>query len=261
MAEEVGVEGPFHRHRTAVLVAAALVWLPIAAANAGPPFNTDFAQPIEPGHTEIDLYSDVAHAQFFTSATLPGIQADHGLAPDVQVRAVVPFVRDSGTPDQYGLGDVQFGVKYRFLDDNAGQHWWPQLAVFPVVLAPTGDRQRGLGQGGPALSLPLWAQKNIGPWKIYGGGGYTLDYGVGTRNSGFLGLAVLRQFGSGLSLGGEIFEKQANRRGASDSTTVHIGGSYDITERYHLYFSVGRSLQNPAMTDRIAAYIALGTTF
>jgi hypothetical protein len=255
--------GPFQMHRTAVLVASALVWLPLASANAGPPFNTDFAQPIEPGHTEIDLYSEATHAQGFTSATLPGIQADHGLAPDLQVRAVIPFPFEhaSGAPDRYGLGDVQFGVKYRFLNDNDGQYWWPQLAVFPIVLAPTGERQRGLGQGGPALSLPLWAQKDIGAWKIYGGGGYTLDYGVGTRNSGFLGLAVLRQFGSGLSLGGEIFQKQANTSGASDSTTVHIGGSYDITERYHLYFSVGRSLQNPAMTNRISAYFALAATF
>jgi hypothetical protein len=249
--------------RTAVLIASALVGLPIASAIAGPPFNTEFAEPTDPGQTEIDLYSEVTRAQSFTSATLPGVQADYGLAPDVQVRALVPlaFEHESGASSQYGLGDAQFGVKYRFLDDNGGQHWWPQLAVFPVVLAPTGERQRGLGQGGPALSLPLWAQKNIGAWKIYGGGGYTLDYGVGTRNSGFLGLAVLRQFGSGLSLGGEIFEKQANISGASDSTTLHIGGSYDITERYHVYFSVGRSLQNPAMTNRISAYFALAATF
>jgi hypothetical protein len=257
------VEGPFQMHRTAVLIAAALVWLPMASANAGPPFNTEFAEPTDPGQTEIDLYSEFTHFQGSTSATLPGIQADYGLAPNLQVRALVPsaFEHESGAPDQYGLGDAQFGVKYRFLDDNDGEHWWPQLAVFPVVLAPTGDRQRGLGQGGPALSLPLWAQKNIGSWKIYGGGGYTLDYGVGTRNSGFLGVSVLRQFASGLSLGGEIFHAQANRTGASDSTTLQIGGSYDITERYHVYFSVGRSVENPAMTNRISAYFALAATF
>jgi hypothetical protein len=253
--------GPFQMHRTAVLVACALVWLPLTLANAGPPFNTEFAEPIAPRQTEIDLYSDVTYGQFFTSATLPGIQADYGFGPDFQVRAVVPFVHESGAPDHHGLGDVQFGLKYRFLDDNGGEHWWPQLAIFPVVLAPTGERQRQLGQGGPAVSLPLWAQKNIGAWKIYGGGGYTLDDGVGNRDSGFLGLAVLRQFAYGLALGGEIFEKQANKSGRSDSTTVRIGGSYDITERYHVYFSVGRSLQNPAMTDRVTAYFALAATF
>jgi hypothetical protein len=47
-----------------------------------------------------------------------------------------------------------------------------QLGTYPQLLAPTGDRVRGLGQGQPAYLVPFLAQKNWEKWTLYGNVGY-----------------------------------------------------------------------------------------
>jgi hypothetical protein len=229
---------------------------------AGPPFNTELAQPIGEGNTEVDVYAESTRVQGDTSATLPGIQVDYGVSANLQLRAVVPLAFDkaTGRSSQFGIGDVLVGAKYRIVEQVSGA-WWPEVSVFPLVLIPTGDRVRGLGQGHATYSLPVWLQKNFGPWKVYGGGGYSIDAGRGTQNSWFLGLAALRQITEDLVLGGEVFHKEPRLKGASAGTTISFGGAYDFTARYHLYFSVGRGIQNAAATDKVSTYAALAITF
>ncbi len=84
---------------------------------------------------------------------------------------IVPLAYNhpKGEATQYGLGDMELGVKYRFLHEIETT---PQAAVFPIVLLPTGNDKKGLGEGYVQVLLPLWIQKNWGPWTIYGGGGY-----------------------------------------------------------------------------------------
>jgi hypothetical protein len=227
-----------------------------------PPFNTELAQPIGAGDAEVDFYAESTRIQGETSATLPGIQVDYGVSANLQLRAVVPLAFDhtSGRSSQFGIGDMLIGAKYRVVEQVSGS-WWPDVSVFPVVLLPTGDRARGLGQGHATYALPVWLQKNFGPWKLYGGGGYSIEAGRGTQNSWFLGLAALRQVTEDFAFGGEVFHKEPRLRGAPAGTSINLGGAYDMSERYHLYFSVGRAIQNTSVTNKISAYAALAITF
>ncbi len=231
-------------------------------ALAGPPFNTELAQPIGEGNAEVDVYAESTRVQGDTSATLPGIQVDYGVSSNLQLRAVVPFAFDkaNGRSSQFGIGDIVVGAKYRIVEQVSGA-WWPDVSVFPLVLIPTGDRARGLGQGHATYSLPVWLQKNLGPWKVYGGGGYSIEAGRGTQNSWFLGLAALRQITKDLALGGEVFHKEARLKGAPAETTINLGGAYDVNASYHIYFSVGRAIQNVSATNEISAYAAFAITF
>jgi hypothetical protein len=54
--------------------------------------------------------------------------------------------------------------------------------MFPLVEVPSGDADKGLGNGKTQYFLPVWLQKDFGKWTIYGGGGYWINPGTGNKN-------------------------------------------------------------------------------
>ncbi len=137
----------------------------IGPAWAGPPFFTDDPEPVEYLHWEIYVASQWAHDRDSgTSGTLPHLEINYGVVPDVQLHLIAPMAysapHDSST--QYGLGDIETGIKYRFIhEDEKG--WRPQVGVFPIVDFPSGDALRGLGSGHINIFLPIWVQKSGDP--------------------------------------------------------------------------------------------------
>ena len=133
--------------------------LPSPAA-AGPPFLTDDPEPVDYGRWEIIGFSMGTLVQGDTAGFLPGVEVNYGARPNVQlhVKVSAAFNSQSVTGTQFGYGDTEFGVKYRFINPDEDD-WWPQVAVYPVVVAPTGDTARGLGSGAVHAVLPLWVQK------------------------------------------------------------------------------------------------------
>lgn len=168
--------------------------------------------------------------------------------------------RPAGGPTQYGLGDVELGLKYRFvLEDDHG--WRPQVGVFPLVELPTGDANRGLGAGYTRLFLPVWLQKSSGPWLTYGGGGYWINPGSGNRNYWFAGWLVQRQVTKRLALGVEAYYQTASVVGGKSSLGFNVGGVYDFDEHNHFLFSAGRGLANASATNQFSYYLAYQRTF
>jgi len=226
-------------------------------AVAGPPFRTDDPEPVDFGHWEVYGFSQATRAAHDTAGILPGVEVNYGVAPDLQLHAVAPlaFDRPPGGGTTFGPGDTELGVKYRFLDDNI------EAAVFPLVEVPTGDADRGLGSGHTDVFLPLWLQKSFGKWLSYGGGGYWINPGAGNRNYWFVGWLLQRQITHDLALGGEIFHQTADVAGGADTTAFNLGGTYDITDHYHVLFSAGRGIVNASRTDAFSYYLALQWTF
>ncbi len=107
---------------------------------------------------------------------MPHVEVNYGALPELQLHAIVPaaIAWQSGEPVQYGLGDIELGAKFRFVDEG---DWRPQIGTFPLVLLPTGSSERGLGTGTTQVLLPIWVQKTLGPWTTYGGGGVHLASG------------------------------------------------------------------------------------
>jgi hypothetical protein len=180
-------------------------------ATAGPPFLTDDPEPVDYGHWEIIGFSMGTSVQGDAAGSLPGVEINYGALPNMQlhVKAAVAFNRQS-TGTEFGYGDTEFGVKYRLI--NPGEDdWWPQLAVYPVLIAPSGNTERGLGSGAIHAFLPLWVQKDFGKWTTYGGGGYGINPGLGNRNYWFFGWQLQRQVTDHLALGAEIFHQRLPR--------------------------------------------------
>ena len=246
-----------------ILSAAALLLLSHPAA-AGPPFLTDDPEPVEYQHWEIYAFSQGTHKQGDTSGTLPGVEMNYGAAPNLQLHVIAPFGSfdkpNGSTGTKFGYGDTELGVKYRFIEESEAG-WWPQIGVFPLVEAPTGNQQRGLGTGHTHEFLPVWLQKGFDPWVTYGGGGYWINPGPGNQNYWFFGWLLQRQVTKQLALGGEVFHQTADKIGGPDSTGFNLGGIYDFTDDYHLLFSAGRGIQNAAATNAFSYYLAFQLTF
>jgi hypothetical protein len=79
----------------------------------------------------------------------------------------------------------------------AGDHRWPSSPKAPVGPA---------NRGAPVTELfPIWLQKSLGPWTMFGGGGYTNNPGPRNKNFANYGIVLQRLVLSNLALGVEVF--------------------------------------------------------
>lgn len=237
---------------------------------AGPPFLTDDPETVDYQHVELNFFTQGVTYKSGTGGIMPGIDANYGLLPDVQIHVTLQAANNETEgrhhlfgprgSESYGFGDTEFGVKYRFIHESE-DNWLPEAAVYPMIEVPTGNPRQNLGAGHFQEFFPLWLQKDFDPWQTYGGGGYWNNPGNGNQNYWFFGWALQRKITDDLTLGGEVFHQTADKIGGQDTTGFNLGGSYDFTENYHLLFSAGRGLQNAADTNQLSYYLALQWTF
>jgi hypothetical protein len=239
------------------LLLPALLPLPV---RAGAPFVTD--DPGTPEHFEINLAVSGTHAAGQTAGFAPSLEINYAVAENVQLHFLVPlaFSHTSGDRTRWGIGDTEFGIKYRFLDAKEDD-WFPSAAVFPIIVAPTGDDNRGLGTGHTHAFLPLWLGKEFGDWTAFGGGGYGINPGSGNRNYLFLGVGITRKITEDLRLGAEVFRTSKTEDDGKDAIGFNLGGAYDISDTHHILISVGRGLRNVSETNEFSTYVAYQLTF
>jgi len=227
---------------------------------AGPPFMTDDPEPAEYGHSEFYIATQQVKTADGRSGTQPHFEYNYGVAPDVHLHIIAPYVfnnPDAG-PRQRGYGDTELGVKYRFVQETETR---PMIGTFPLLLLPSGNETRGLGNGRSQLFLPLWVQKRWGKWQSYGGGGYWIDNAPGAKNHWFYGWQLQKDLTEHLTLGGEIFHSTEAVSGEGSSTGFNLGGSYNFDEHNHLLFSAGKGLTNVQATNKLSSYAAYQWTW
>jgi hypothetical protein len=220
---------------------------------AGPPFKTDDPEPVEYRNWEFYVATQYANDKDGVSGTAPHLELNYGVAPNIQLHLLVPaaFDKPRGGPTLYGLGDLELGVKYRFIQEG---DYRPMVGTFPVFHLPTGDEKRGLGNGDPQLFLPIWLQKNWGPWTSYGGGGYWFNPGTDNKNYWYVGWLIQRDITKWLTVGGEIFHQTPPTRYGEYQTGYNVGAIINVTDNHHLIFSAGSDIHGPNLFSFYAAY-------
>jgi hypothetical protein len=209
-------------------------------AQAGPPFLTDDPEPVDYSHWETYLFAATEPEAGGYLINGPAVELNYGAFPDTQLSVTIPLTTvGGGGPSAAGLGDILAGVKYRFWHETNG---WPQIAVYPQVTLPSGDANRGLGNGRPWYQLPLWLQKSWGPWTTYGGGGVAWNSAPGQRDYPFGGWLLQRDLNEHLMLGGEIYVQGRDANSDSGFAALNFGGSIKLDEHFSLPFSAGRSV-------------------
>jgi hypothetical protein len=244
--------------RRLVIAIAVMAGLGVAGqAKAGPPYLSDDPEPTDVGHWEIYNFAIGAGASKDLSGEA-GFDINYGAAKDLQLTAVLPlaFGDDRGfSLDGLhgGPGDVELAVKYRFLH-QADDTWTPDVAIFPRLFAPTADRQFGTGKFG--LLLPIWMEKDVGPWSMFGGGGYQINPGAGQRDFWQGGLAISRTIGERLSLGAEVYGQTRDARAGGAYETVNVAATYKLVKHWSLLASAGPAWSSGS-EDGYVFYFAL----
>lgn len=222
--------------------------------------------PTAPQQWAISLGGLYTHRDVETAGWLPNAEVDYSPTDRLQLHAMVPYAYDrlSGGTTQFGIGDVETGVRYRFVDDDP-DGWRPAVATYPLLDFPTGDQARNLGTGSTHAFLPLWFSKTLGNWIPYGGGGYWINpgssNGVSNRNWLFASVGAVRVINDTWSLTGEVFHATSSKVGLRDQTGFSVGARINFTANHHLVFTIGRGIQNASETNEITGYAAFVLTF
>jgi hypothetical protein len=203
----------------------------------GPPFQIDDPVPVDFQHYEFYIFGGVDGTPVELDPTGPAIEFNWGVVPRVQLHAILPWgavvptnnpiYLPGGTgPSASGLTDMELGAKIAFVKES--RHI-PQIGSFTMFEMPTGNYDKGLGVGKVWYKLPLWMQKNIGPWTLDGGAGYQVVSQTDYRNFPYGGFLLKRVFGERIELAAEVFAH--GREGFATaqteaSTMIDIGGYY-----------------------------------
>ena len=220
-------------------LATALLLIGVAPAAAGPPYLSDDPEPTDPGRWEIYNFVSGARGPSGLGGEV-GLDINYGGAKDLQLTAGLPLAFDvSGLRLRglrTGVGDVELAAKYRFLHQAEGAAT-PDVSFFPRVFVPTAGRRFGSGHVG--LLLPIWAQKDVGAWSVFGGGGYQVNPGAGLRNFWQGGAAVTRNVTPRLQVGAEGYAQGDDAADGGGYTTINFGLSYKLVEHWSVLASAG----------------------
>jgi hypothetical protein len=121
---------------------------------------------------------------------------------------------------------MELGVKYGFLKQTKHRL---QIGSFTMLEIPTGSYSKGLGVGRVWGKLPIWSEKDLGPWTVDGGMGYAIINQHQYRDYLYGGFLVKREMSKKLELAGEVFSHA--REGfatpqTQSSTLIDAGGYY-----------------------------------
>ncbi len=242
------------RARTSLATLALSLCLWPTAAWAGPPYDTDDPEPADYRHWEIYMFGTGARSDGAFEGE-SGLDINYGLADNVQLTTTIPINFTRGPGARTGMGDVEFGVKYRFYHNEAAG---VSISVFPTVALPTSGKRYGSGKTG--MLLPIWAQKDFGKWSVFGGGGYSINPGAGNRNYWQVAIAMTRDVTPKLNIGAEITHRGPEEIGEKPTTTLGIGAIYRLKGPLSLLASAGPSFGG-RNGDKYHAYVALGLSF
>jgi hypothetical protein len=148
--------------------------------------------------------------------------------------------------DANGVSDTLVGVKWRFFESSG-----LSLAIKPLVLVPTGDREKGLGTGKAAYSAFFIISKDSDPWEVHMNLGYI-------RNENMLGerkdiwhasMAALYEVGKHLKLCLDV-GMETNRDKTSEIEPFYLLGGFIYAVNKDFELALGAKVaSNRSETD------------
>lgn len=170
---------------------------------------------------------------------------------DLAVNAPWQHHREPGEPASSGVGDATVQAKWRFFDD--GQGW--TLGLRPALTLPTGNADRGLGNGRATASVTLISSLSRGDWTWLANAGYAYnDNRIGDRkNLWAASTAVLYNVDEQWTLALDVGARRAADVGQSVEKFALLGVIYRARE--NLDFDVGwrRSLGAAPVSHTLGA--------
>ena len=213
-----------------------------ALAQGGPPYYTN--DPGTPGHLNWEI--NLGYMPFFYSnqsvSHTPDVDINFGIGDRIQLTYENAWLRvqNPSSRTEYGLGQSNAGVKWRFYDSGESGL---NISVFPQLFLnnPNDAVHRGITPASEAFLLPFEFSKKIGPIDV--------DYEIGYQfvhkgPDGWLsGLVLGHDFTPKLEGDIEIYS-QGTFHPSGNQPTIDFGGRYKIHRPVIFLFMAGRSLES-----------------
>ncbi len=210
-------------------------------AQGGPPYYTN--DPGTPGdlNWEINLgYMPFLYSDQSVSHT-PDVDINFGVGQRIQLTYENAWLRvhNPSSPTQFGLGQSNPGVKWRFYDrGDSGLN----ISLFPQAFLnnPNDAVHRGITPPSEGFLLPFEFSRKLGP--------VDLDYEIGYEfvhkgpNSWLTGIVVGHDFTAKLEGDVEIYS-QGTFHPSENQPTFDFGARYKIRPSLILLLMAGRSLE------------------
>ena len=218
------------------------------------PFLTDDPNVTAKGKVHLESYNQFAVLPVIAR---PGLSQDttnlvvqYGLLERVEVNVDIPLiliVNDRASGNAFGLGDLDFAVKVRLLDETPGT-LWPAVAVTVAMELPTGSASRGLGSGFTDFGVNTIYQKTLAKGTTlqanlgYQFNGNTLTGDIGIRTVGRIvsgGVSVAHDVAPFLRLGLDLNGALVKDTGSGGrQLQLTVGGNYTLSEDGTLDFAL-----------------------
>lgn len=230
-----------------------------AAAHAGPPLETDDPDTPGPNRWEINVSSPF-EIQDDTWVIHPLLDINYGVGERLQLKLKPRFVvvDEPGGEVEAGAGNIQVGVKWRFLEQ---ERHGVSMSVYPQVdfNAPGNSVDRGLVDEGTQFFLPFQIQRVFGRSKVYAEIGY--NWREHQADEWALGLAAEHSLSDKFRLVGEL-------RNVSDADFddnqffFNAGFKWSLRDDITLLASAGHTLYESGDNGpTVFCYLGLQFTF
>jgi hypothetical protein len=227
-------------------------------AFAAHPLITDDTGTQGKGKTQLEFNGEYDHDSEDGTVTntlvLPTIPVlSYGISDAVDFVLGVPFerreIKQAGAATtERGISDVSLQLKWRFYEKDG-----LSFAVKPGVILPTGDFDRGLGNGKASYSAFFIVTKDMAPWAFHFNLGYIrneyklqADEDAKRKDIWHVSLASQMEVVKDLKAVANIgMERNSDKRSNIDPAFLLGGVIYSITESFDLDAGVKAGLNKP----------------
>jgi hypothetical protein len=243
--------------------AVAVVFMTVGTAFAAHPLITDDTGTQGQGKFQLEVNGELGRDResmggIETRESSAGLETvlSGGLTDTVDLVVAVPWVwsrvKENGAvgSDENGPGDVALELKWRFLEYKGFS-----LAVKPGMTFPSGNENRGLGNGKVSYGAALIASQELDPFTIHLNLAYTrnefsldLDKEFNRRDIWHASLAATCEVVKDLQLVANVGMESNGERGNNTWPAFVLGGAiYSLTENLDLDLGVkgGLNKQEP----------------
>jgi len=230
-------------------------------AHAGPPILTDDPDTPEKGHWEINIATTAEKRSGDWSLETPLLDLNYGLFDNVQLKFEMPYLIESeeGGSFHSGLGDAEFGVKWRFLDQEKSGI---SMSTYPQFAFNTASHSVHLGlvDDGWEFILPVEFQREIcDGTTVFGELGYVWTEYEG--NGLMWGLAIEQEISEPFSVLAEIHGESSDHFNDTE-VIANLGFHWQATEHAALIGAIGRGLNEGGEPQaKFLSYLGVQLTF
>ncbi len=235
---------------------------PIEMTVGSPPMISDDTGTPGPKNWEINAVFDAVLSKDSKSYEVPLWDINYGVGENIQLKYEVPYVfTDEAGAKSRGLANSEFGVKYRFYDNEKNGL---SIAVYPQIGFRTpgskieGGREEG-GEGGVAekgttYALPFLLTKEFGKFSVtanIAGERSSEDTRIETSASLGAGTRLTDKLAILLEIAGSDLNTAEEKR-----VLANLGLKFKLSDKHAVVFSAGRDIY-AAPGSRSCSYVTL----